>query len=64
MATYEEQYAVRRLEDMIKAVAGCLSPETLALVIDDIDANTPYPAPEDLALFANRMATQRATLTD
>ena len=59
-----ERYAINRIEDLTKAIAGCLTPATLRDVIDDIDANTPYPVPEDLARFASRMATQLSTLAD
>ena len=59
-----ERYAINRIEDLTKAIAGCLTPATLRDVIDDIGANTPYPVPEDLARFASRMATQLSTLAD
>ena len=54
----------KRMENLIREIAGCLTPDTLQHVIDDIDANQPYPGPEDLALFANRMAVQLASLTE
>jgi len=62
--TDAERYAINRLDNMTKALAGCLTPDTLRQVIDDIDANQPYPVAEDLARFANRMATQLSTLID
>jgi len=60
---YAEHYAVNRIASMTKAIAGCLTPDTLRAVIDDIDAGMPHPVPEDLSRFANRLATQLSTLT-
>ena len=59
-----ERYAITRMENLIRGIAGCLTPDTLQHVIDDIDANQYYPVHEDLARFAGRMAVQLASLTE
>ena len=62
--TDAELYAINRMEDLIRAVAGCLTSDTLQQVLDDIEDYRSTPIPEDLARFASRMSEQLATLTD
>jgi len=52
------------MEDLIRALAGCLTSDTLQQVLDDIEVYRSAPIPEDLARFASRMSEQLATLTD
>ena len=57
-----ERHAKERVENLTKTIAGCLTPMTLQLVIDEIEDNTPEPVPEDLARFVDRMAVQLDSL--
>ena len=57
-----ERYAEERIADLTKAIAGCLTPDTLDSLIHDISIDAHDPVPEDLAQFGLRMSKQRDTL--
>ncbi len=52
----------KRIDELTKAIAGCLTPETLEDVLSDITENAPSPVPADLVEFERRMAVQLETL--
>jgi len=57
-----ERYARQRIQDLTQAIAGCLTPDTLARVVEEITENASHPVAEDLADFATMMSLQRDVL--
>ena len=57
-----EHYANQRIADLTKAIAGCLTPDTLDAVGSDITDNATRPVLADLATFGKRLLAQREVL--
>ena len=55
-------YPAKIIENLTRAIAGCLTPDTLEAVARDILDNATYPMSEDLRTFASRMAEERKVL--
>ena len=59
-----KKYAQDRINDLTRAIAGCLTPTTLEALQSDLTDNANHPVSRDFTDFAAAMAKQQATLTE
>ena len=59
-----ERYAERRIADLTREIAACLTPETLAAVVDEVAENCNRPIAADLQTFARRLACEYGVLVE
>ena len=59
-----ERYALDRIANLTRELAACLTPQTLAAVVGEIDENCNRPVGGDLQTFARRLDKQWQVLYD